>query len=88
MKRVAWITDSTTASFTTEGDNFVIPIEVIIDGVSYKDCEEGVRERVYNALNEGKTVTTSQPNIGNGRIIFEMQKKNMKRDLQLLLAEK
>lgn len=50
--------------FTTEGDNFVIPIEVIIDGVSYKDCEEGVRERVYNALNEGKTVTTSQPNIG------------------------
>ena len=36
MKRVAWITDSTTASFTTEGDNFVIPIEVIIDGVSYK----------------------------------------------------
>ena len=35
-----------------------------IDGISYKDCEEGVRERVYNALNEGKTVTTSQPNIG------------------------
>ena len=43
MKRVAWITDSTTASFKTEGDNFVIPIEVIIDDVSYKDCEEGVR---------------------------------------------
>ncbi len=57
--------------------------------MSYKDCEEGVRERVYNALNEGKTVTTSQPNIGgNGRVIFEMQRKNMKKDLQLLLAEK
>ena len=44
MKRVAWFTDSTTASFTTDGDNFVIPIEVIIDGVSYKDCEEGVHK--------------------------------------------
>ncbi|KWW52747.1 hypothetical protein AWW69_20980 [Bacillus cereus] len=58
MKRVAWITDSTTASFPTEGDIFVIPIEVFIDCVSYKDCEEGVRERVYIVFNEGKTVTT------------------------------
>ena len=30
MKRVAWITDSTTASFKTEGDNFVIPIELLL----------------------------------------------------------
>lgn len=88
MKRVAWITDSTTASFKTEGDNFVIPIEVIIDGVSYKDCEEGVRERVYNALNEGKTVTTSQPNIGEMVELFSKCKEEYEEDLQLLLAEK
>lgn len=88
MKRVAWITDSTTASFTTEGDNFVIPIEVIIDGVSYKDCEEGVRERVYNALNEGKTVTTSQPNIGKWQNYFRNAKEEYEEGLAVAISGK
>lgn len=30
MKRVAWITDSTTASFKTEGDNFVIQLKLLL----------------------------------------------------------
>lgn len=55
----------------------VIPIEVIIDDVSYKDCEEGVRERVYNTLNEGKTVTTSQPNIGEMVDLFSKCKRRI-----------
>lgn len=88
MKRVAWITDSTTASFTTEGDNFVIPIEVIIDGVSYKDCEEGVRERVYNALNEGKTVTTSQPNIGEMVELFTKCKEEYEEGFAVAISGK
>lgn len=88
MKRVAWITDSTTASFKTEGDNFVIPIEVIIDGVSYKDCEEGVRERVYNALNEGKTVTTSQPNIGEMVELFTKCKEEYEEGFAVAISGK
>lgn len=56
MKCVVWIIDSIIVSFKIEGDNFVILIEVIIDGVLYKDCEEGVCECVYNVLNEGKIV--------------------------------
>ncbi len=88
MKRVAWITDSTTASFKTEGDNFVIPIEVIIDGVSYKDCEEGVRERVYNALNEGKTVTTSQPNIGEMVDLFSKCKEEYEEGFAVAISGK
>ncbi|EOQ14262.1 DegV family protein [Bacillus cereus] len=88
MNRVAWITDSTTASFKTEGDNFVIPIEVIIDGVSYKDCEEGVRERVYNALNEGKTVTTSQPNIGEMVELFSKCKEEYEEGFAVAISGK
>ncbi|XKK19693.1 hypothetical protein HFP65_25945 [Bacillus sp. CB62A.1] len=30
MKRVAWITDSTTANFKTEGDNFVIQSKLLL----------------------------------------------------------
>ncbi|MED2584002.1 DegV family protein, partial [Bacillus thuringiensis] len=88
MKRVAWITDSTTANFKTEGDNFVIPIEVIIDGMSYKDCEEGVRERVYNALNEGKTVTTSQPNIGEMVELFTKCKEEYEEGFAVAISGK
>ena len=88
MKRVAWITDSTTANFKTEGDNFVIPIEVIIDGISYKDCEEGVRERVYNALNEGKTVTTSQPNIGEMVELFTKCKEEYEEGFAVAISGK
>lgn len=88
MKRVAWITDSTTANFKTEGDNFVIPIEVIIDGISYKDCEEGVRERVYNALNEGKIVTTSQPNIGEMVELFTKCKEGYEEGFAVAISGK
>lgn len=88
MKRVAWFTDSTTASFTTDGDNFVIPIEVIIDGVSYKDCEEGVHKRLYEALNDGRTVTTSQPNIGEMVELFTKCKEEYEEGFAVAISGK
>ena len=74
--------------FTTEGDNFVIPIEVIIDGVSYKDCEEGVRERVYNALNEGKLSLHPQPNIGEMVELFSKCKEEYEEGFAVAISGK
>ncbi|KFM99226.1 DegV family protein [Bacillus clarus] len=88
MKRVAWFTDSTTASFTTGGDNFVIPIEIIINGTPYKDCEEGVHDRLYDALNNGITVTTSQPNIGEMVELFTKCKEEYEEGFAVAISGK
>ncbi len=39
-------------------------------------------------LNDGRTVTTSQPNIGEMVELFTKCKEDIKKALQLLLAEK
>lgn len=88
MKRVAWFTDSTTASCTTSEDNFVIPIEIVINGTAYKDCEEGVRERVYDALKEGVTVTTSQPNLGEMVALFSKCKEEYEEGFAFTISGK
>ena len=53
-----------------------------------KDCEEGVRERVYNALNEGKTVTTSQPNIGEMVELFSKCKEEYEERFAVAISGK
>ncbi|EEM11307.1 alanine aminotransferase [Bacillus pseudomycoides] len=88
MKRVAWFTDSTTANFTTSADNFVIPIEIVINGTAYKDCEEGVRERVYDALKQGITVTTSQPNFGDMVALFSKCKEEYEEGFAITISGK
>lgn len=88
MKRVAWFTDSTTASFTTTGDNFVIPIQIAINGTAYRDCEEGVLEHVYSALKEGVTVTTSQPNLGEMVALFTRCKEEYEEGFAVTISGK
>jgi DegV family protein with EDD domain len=65
MAGVAVVTDSTSSLSrrqAAEAGVTIIPLQVVIDGVSRAEAEDGVTpETVARALREGKRVTTSRP---------------------------
>lgn len=75
MQKIAWITDSTcglSEEFIKEHHIYVVPLSVIIDGVSYKEDIEITKEEVYEKLKEhGEGATTSQPAYGEFVELYE-----------------
>src|SRR5690625_6488253 len=75
MKKFAWITDSTcglSAQFIKEHNIYVLPLSVIINGVSYKEDIDITKEQVYEKLQEhGEGATTSQPSCGEFIDLYE-----------------
>lgn len=65
--RTAIVTDSNSGIFEEEGDKmgvFVLPMPVMIDGVSYYEGRDLSCEQFFHQLHENKPISTSQPNIG------------------------
>lgn len=64
MKKIGFIVDSTFSlkeDFIKENDIYVIPLNIIIDGKSYRDDIDISLYEVMDASISGKKVTTSQP---------------------------
>lgn len=80
MKKVAWITDSTcglTEEFIKENNIFVLPLSVIVNGVSYKDDIEITKDEFYELLQEhGEGAKTSQPAFGEFIELYERLKEH------------
>lgn len=80
MKKIAWITDSTCGlpeEFIKENNVFVLPLSVIVNGISYKDDIEITKEEFYKLLKEhGEGAKTSQPAFGEFITLYEQLKKD------------
>ena len=75
MKKLAWITDSTcglSEEFIKSNNIFVLPLNVIVNGVSYKEDIEFTENKFYELLKEhGEGATTSQPAFGEFLDLYE-----------------
>lgn len=80
MKKFAWITDSTcglSEEFIKKHHIFVLPLHVIVNGISYKEDIELSKEAFYEKLKEqGEGAMTSQPSYGTFVELFEKLKKD------------
>lgn len=79
MSKIAWITDSTCGlppEFIEENNLYVVPLNVIIDGVSYKEDIDITKDEFYEKLQEpGVDVTTSQATLGDFIELYEKLKE-------------
>lgn len=80
MKKIAWITDSTcglSEEFIKNNNIFVLPLSVIVNGVSYKDDIEITKEKFYDILKvHGEGAKTSQPAFGEFIELYEKLKED------------
>lgn len=69
MKRIAWVTDSTcglSAEYIAEKNIYVLPLNVIVDRVSYREDIDLTKEEFYEKLKvRGEGAKTSQPAFGD-----------------------
>lgn len=79
MKKIAWITDSTCGlppEFIEENNIYVVPLNVIINGVSYKEDIDITKDEFYVRLQEpGVDAKTSQATLGDFIELYEELKK-------------
>lgn len=77
--RVAWITDSTSSlnkEFIEKFNIHVVPLNVVINGVSSKETVDMTEEELYNRMkNEEGTFQTSQPSVGEFVNLYEKLKE-------------
>jgi len=69
MKRIAWITDSTcglSAEYIAEKNIYVLPLNVIVDRISYREDIDLTKDEFYEKLKiYGEGAKTSQPAFGD-----------------------
>jgi len=69
MKRIAWITDSTcglSAEYIAEKNIHVLPLNVIVDRISYREDIDLTKDEFYEKLKvHGEGAKTSQPAFGD-----------------------
>src|SRR5699024_7258974 len=80
MRKCAWITDSTSGlseEFIKEHDIYVIPLNVMVNKVSYKENIELTADEFYEKLSEhGEGAMTSQPAFGEFVNLYEELKEH------------
>jgi len=79
MKKLAWITDSTcglSKEFIEENNIYVLPLNVIVNNLSYKEDIEFTENKFYEILKEhGEGASTSQPAYGEFIALYEKLKE-------------
>ncbi|MEH6944275.1 DegV family protein, partial [Bacillus sp. JJ722] len=77
--QVAWITDSTSSlnKEVIERNNIhVVPLNIVINGTSFKETVDMTEEELYIHMKNGKgTFQTSQPSVGEFINLYEKLKK-------------
>ena len=78
MKKIAWITDSScglSPEFARENNVFIVPLNVVINGKSYKEDIDITKDEFYQLLKEhGDDAKTSQPAFGDFLELYERLK--------------
>lgn len=79
MKKIAWITDSTSGlpiEYLKEKNIHVVPLQVIVNDRSYREDIDITKEEFYELLKDhGDGAKTSQPAIGEFIELYENLKK-------------
>jgi DegV family protein with EDD domain len=79
VKRIAWITDSSSGlskEFAERNDVYILPLNVIIDGKTYKEDVDLSKEDFYSILKtHGDNAKTSQPAYGDFIELYEKLKE-------------
>ncbi|HLR75303.1 MAG TPA: DegV family protein [Virgibacillus sp.] len=78
MKRIAWITDSTcglTEEYIKKHNIYVLPLNVILGGKSYREDIDLTKEKFYEKLRDGADAKTSQPAYGEFINLYEKLKE-------------
>ena len=77
--RIAWITDTTCsvgADFIKKNQLNIIPLQVVIDGKSYKETIDITDKQFYERMaNESVTFQSSQPSVGEFIELYEKLKE-------------
>lgn len=75
MKKIAWITDSSCGldkEYAKKNNIFIVPLNVIINGKTYREDIDLSKEEFYSLLNEhGDGAKTSQPSYGEFISLYE-----------------
>lgn len=77
MKKIAWITDSTSGlskDFIETYNIYVIPLHVILDGTSYREEVDLTNDEFYEKMKAGLDAKTSQPAYGEFVELYERLK--------------
>jgi len=79
MSKIAWITDSTCGlpeEFIKKNNIHVIPLHVIVNGISYEENVDLTIDEFYKKLEEhGEGASTSQPSYGQFIRLYEQLKE-------------
>ncbi|WP_114352858.1 DegV family protein [Saliterribacillus persicus] len=79
MKKIAWVTDSTcglSKDFTDKHDIYILPLNVIVDGKTYKEDIDLSKDEFYALLKQhGDNAKTSQPAYGDFVTLYEKLKE-------------
>lgn len=78
MAKICVVTDSSVSLFPQEAKKLnieVAPLSIMVDGKEYRDLINITPLDIKKALNEGRDITTSQPNIGYLDELFDRLKK-------------
>lgn len=78
MPKICVVTDSSVSLFPNEAKKLgleIAPLSIIVNGQEYKDLIDITPADIIEALEAGKEITTSQPNIGLLDELFERLKK-------------
>lgn len=78
MKKIAWITDSTSGlskAYLEKYNIYVIPLHVILDGKSYREEVDLTSDEFYEKLKLGADAKTSQPAYGEFVNLYERLKE-------------
>lgn len=74
MKKVAWVTDSSAVlddELRANKDVYVLPVHMMIDGVSYLDGVDLTTDELVEHIEKGSTLTSSQPSIGDFKKLYD-----------------
>ncbi|PWU66790.1 DegV family protein [Gracilibacillus dipsosauri] len=79
MKKIAWITDSSSGlskEFAEKHNIYILPLNVIINGKTYREDVDLTKEEFYQLLQKhGDDAKTSQPAFGDFVELYEKLKK-------------
>ncbi|MDG4656774.1 DegV family protein [Ectobacillus antri] len=91
MRKIAWVTDSTTymtQALKEHPDVYVVPLSVIFGEEIYEDGITITQEEIYEQMRSGKAATTSQPPVGVFAALFENLKAQYEEVVLLHVSDK
>ena len=74
MKKVAWVTDSSAVldeELKRHPHVYVLPVHLIINGQSYLDGVDLTTEDLVRSMDNGDTLSSSQPSVGDFVELYE-----------------